>query len=145
MFVFSYRVDYVDSLGRTRRCLKKDLPVFQKQDAELTKQPVASSTSVSYGNFVASSGQDTNEEPKNVLGLEEEARKRQRQLWEEEEEKNRDKSKVHYQDILYQGRIIPNFKKMGKKRIQKCYLKIMTVFRFFFSFFFHLVCRDNTR
>ena len=95
----------MDSFGRTRRCLTKDLKVFQKQDAEINT-PVASSTSVSYGNFVASSGQDTNEGSKNILDLEEEARKRQRQLWEEEEEKNREKSKVHYQDILYQGRII---------------------------------------
>ncbi|XP_046654324.1 coiled-coil domain-containing protein 174-like isoform X1 [Daphnia pulicaria] len=94
-------VDYVDSFGRTRRCLKKDLTVFQKQDAELNKQPVASTTSVSYGNFVAASVQVSNEEP-SILSLDEEARKRQRQLWEEEEEKNRDKSKVHYQDILYQ-------------------------------------------
>ena len=96
----------MDSFGRTRRCLKKkDLKVFQKQDAEMNT-PVASSTSVSYGNFVASSVQETNEGSKNILDLEEEARKRQRQLWEEEEEKNREKSKVHYQDILYQGRII---------------------------------------
>lgn len=29
------RVDYVDALGRSRRCLKKDLPDFQKMDQEL--------------------------------------------------------------------------------------------------------------
>ena len=67
------------------------------------------STSVSYGNFVTSSEPNPNEEPQNILGLDEEARKRQRQLWEEEEEKNRQKSKVHYQDILYQGRIFQSF------------------------------------
>ncbi len=63
-----------------------------------------SSTSVSYGNFVISAEPNPSEESQNNLGLEEEARKRQRQLWEEEEEKNRQKNKVHYQDILYQGR-----------------------------------------
>ncbi|XP_057374445.2 LOW QUALITY PROTEIN: coiled-coil domain-containing protein 174-like [Daphnia carinata] len=95
-------VDYVDSFGRTRRCLKKDLAVFQQRDAELNKQPVASPTSTSYGNFVPSSEQNSGEDPQNISGLDEEARKRQRQLWEEEEEKNRQKNKVHYQDILYQ-------------------------------------------
>ena len=30
-----FRVDFVDSLGRSRRCLKKDLPDLQKQDYEL--------------------------------------------------------------------------------------------------------------
>lgn len=121
---FSCRVDYVDSFGRTRRCLKKDLTVFQKQDAELNKQPLASTTSVSYGNFVAASVQVSNEEP-SILSLDEEARKRQRQLWEEEEEKNRDKSKVHYQDILYQGRIIPIyfFMENKNKQIQKLIFK----------------------
>jgi hypothetical protein len=30
------RVDYVDSFGRSRRCMKKDLPKLQKMDEELT-------------------------------------------------------------------------------------------------------------
>ncbi|KZS11786.1 Coiled-coil domain-containing protein 174 [Daphnia magna] len=95
-------VDYVDSFGRTRRCLKKDLTVFQQRDAELNKQPGASSTTTPYGNFVTSSQQNSSEDPQNISGLDEEARKRQRLLWEKEEEENRQKSKVHYQDILYQ-------------------------------------------
>lgn len=33
-FFFS-RVDYVDALGRSRRCMKKDLPGFQKMDLDL--------------------------------------------------------------------------------------------------------------
>lgn len=77
---------------------------------------------MSYGNFVAASVQVSNEEP-SILSLDEEARKRQRQLWEEEEEKNRDKSKVHYQDILYQGRIIPIYFFMENKQIQKLIFK----------------------
>lgn len=31
----SCRVDYVDALGRSRRCLRKDLPGFQKMDQDL--------------------------------------------------------------------------------------------------------------
>lgn len=34
IFLFS-RVDYVDALGRSRRCMKKDLPGFQKMDLDL--------------------------------------------------------------------------------------------------------------
>ena len=32
------RVDFVDSLGRSRRCLKKDLPDLQRQDEELKER-----------------------------------------------------------------------------------------------------------
>lgn len=32
---FHYRVDYVDFLGRSRRCMKKDLPGLLKMDQEL--------------------------------------------------------------------------------------------------------------
>ena len=35
MLVF-FRVDYVDSLGRSRRCAKEDLPMMKKIDEELT-------------------------------------------------------------------------------------------------------------
>lgn len=92
----------MDTFGRTRRCLRKDLPVFQQQDAELTNQP-KSSTSQSYGNFVRPSEENlTNDQ--NILGLDDEAKKRQRELWEEEEEKNRQKPNVHYQDVLFQGK-----------------------------------------
>lgn len=99
-----FRVDYIDSFGRTRRCLKKDLPSFQQQDAELNKQP--QSTPVSYGNFVKSDEHTANEgDSQNIFSQDEESRKRQRELWEEEEERNRQKTNVHYQDVLYQGRI----------------------------------------
>lgn len=29
------RVDYVDALGRSRKCMKKDLPGFKKMDQDL--------------------------------------------------------------------------------------------------------------
>ena len=92
----------MDTFGRTRRCLRKDLPVFQQQDAELTNQP-KSSTSQPYGNFVRPSEENLTNDP-NILGLDDEAKKRQRELWEEEEEKNRQKPNVHYQDVLFQGK-----------------------------------------
>lgn len=35
--LFVWRVDYVDALGRSRRCMKKDLPDFQKMDQDFGK------------------------------------------------------------------------------------------------------------
>lgn len=32
---FLCRVDFVDALGRSRRCMKKDLPDFKKMDQDL--------------------------------------------------------------------------------------------------------------
>lgn len=97
----------MDSFGRTRRCLKKDLPVYQKQDVELNKAQISTPAPTSYGNFVAA-GEDIVQsgEPQSIRSVDEEARRLQRQLWEEEEEKNRQKPKVHYQDILYQGKVV---------------------------------------
>lgn len=34
-FHFYFRVDYVDSLGRSRRCMKKDLPHLLEMDKNL--------------------------------------------------------------------------------------------------------------
>lgn len=33
--LFLCRVDYVDALGRSRKCMKKDLPDFKKMDQDL--------------------------------------------------------------------------------------------------------------
>ena len=102
-----FRVDYVDSFGRTRRCLKKDLPQFQKQDAELKSSPsTATASTSSYGSFVKASN---DQELQGILGMDDEARRRQRQIWEEEEERNKQKSKLHYQDVLHQGKLIEHF------------------------------------
>ena len=35
-FLVLCRVDYVDGLGRSRRCMKRDLPDFRKMDQSLT-------------------------------------------------------------------------------------------------------------
>ena len=94
-------MDFVDSLGRKRRCLKKDLAYYQQQDEELYKAKPKES-SASYGNFVKPSEESAENE--DVLALDEEARKKQRLKWEEEEAANTMKSNIHYQDILYQGK-----------------------------------------
>ncbi|XP_041638984.1 coiled-coil domain-containing protein 174 [Cheilinus undulatus] len=74
-------VDYVDSLGRSRRCMKKDLPGFQKMDQDLTGKAKASSDK--------------------TLLSEDMRRELQRQEWEREEEEamKRPVGPIHYEDI----------------------------------------------
>ncbi|XP_077307742.1 coiled-coil domain-containing protein 174 isoform X2 [Lithobates pipiens] len=74
-------VDYVDSLGRSRRCMKKDLPDLLKMDKNLQgKKPAAQEKTL----------------------LSEDMRKEmQRQQWEQEEEEalKRPMGPIHYEDI----------------------------------------------
>lgn len=78
-------VDYVDSLGRSRRCMKKDLPSFQRMDLDLnTKGKVPDN--------------------QKTLLSEDMRRELQRQEWEREEEEamKRPVGPVHYEDIRAQ-------------------------------------------
>ncbi|NWR42902.1 CC174 protein, partial [Regulus satrapa] len=75
-------VDYVDFLGRSRRCMKKDLPSLLKMDQEL---------------------QGKRQEPDgNTLLSEDMRRELQRQQWEKEEEEEalrKPMGPIHYEDI----------------------------------------------
>ncbi|XP_040214810.1 coiled-coil domain-containing protein 174 [Rana temporaria] len=74
-------VDYVDSLGRSRRCMKKDLPDLLKMDKNLQgKKPAA--------------------QEKTLLS-EDMRQEMQRQQWEQEEEEalKRPMGPLHYEDI----------------------------------------------
>ncbi|NXU36231.1 CC174 protein, partial [Drymodes brunneopygia] len=74
-------VDYVDFLGRSRRCMKKDLPSLLKMDQEL---------------------QGKRQEPGgNTLLSEDMRRELQRQQWEKEEEEalRKPMGPIHYEDI----------------------------------------------
>ncbi|XP_032370288.1 coiled-coil domain-containing protein 174 isoform X1 [Etheostoma spectabile] len=74
-------VDYVDALGRSRRCMKKDLPGFKKMDQDL------------HGKGKASADK--------TLLSEDMRRELQRQEWEREEEEamKRPIGPIHYEDI----------------------------------------------
>ncbi|KAL4655999.1 coiled-coil domain-containing protein 174 [Arapaima gigas] len=74
-------VDYVDALGRSRKCMKKDLPSFQKMDQDLH-------------------GKKCEPEGKTLLS-EDMRRELQRQQWEREEEEamKRPVGPVHYEDV----------------------------------------------
>jgi len=91
-------VDYLDSFGRTRRCIKKDLHLYKQQDAQIQEK--------SYANFVKSNEENTDETQPSNPSLEsafnDEAIKARRLQWEQEEAENVKKSKLHYQDVLYQ-------------------------------------------
>ncbi|XP_036593374.1 coiled-coil domain-containing protein 174 [Trichosurus vulpecula] len=73
-------VDYVDSLGRSRRCMKKDLPSLLEMDKNLKGKPYVSDK---------------------TLLSEDMRRELQRQQWEEEEKEalSRPVGPVHYEDI----------------------------------------------
>uniref|UniRef100_A0A8C2KF60 Coiled-coil domain containing 174 n=1 Tax=Cyprinus carpio TaxID=7962 RepID=A0A8C2KF60_CYPCA len=77
-------VDYVDALGRSRRCLKKDLPDFQKMDQELQNKRVT--------------GADR------TLLSDDMRREMQREQWEREEEEQMKKpvGPIHYENIREQ-------------------------------------------
>ncbi|NXT83538.1 CC174 protein, partial [Zapornia atra] len=79
-------VDYVDFLGRSRRCMKKDLPSLLKMDQELQGKRCSSLRQGLDGNTL----------------LSEDMRKElQRQQWEKEEEEalRRPMGPIHYEDI----------------------------------------------
>ncbi|XP_038131109.1 coiled-coil domain-containing protein 174 [Cyprinodon tularosa] len=77
-------VDYVDALGRSRRCMKKDLPSFMKMDQDLN-------------------GKGTVSSDKTLLS-EDMRRELQRREWEREEEEamKRPVGPIHYEDIRAQ-------------------------------------------
>uniref|UniRef100_W5K3Q5 Coiled-coil domain containing 174 n=1 Tax=Astyanax mexicanus TaxID=7994 RepID=W5K3Q5_ASTMX len=74
-------VDYVDALGRSRKCLRKDLPEFQKMDQDLQSKKVT--------------GADR------TLLSEDMRREMQREQWEREEEEQmkRPVGPIHYENI----------------------------------------------
>lgn len=91
-------VEYTDSLGRTRKCLRTDLEFFKKRDAALAGDLVGDT---------AEQREHNDDEPKSSSESEDELLKTGRQVqqmrdqWEKQEEENKDKSFVHYQDVLF--------------------------------------------
>lgn len=97
-------VEYTDSLGRTRKCLRADLEFFKKRDAALAKD---------FGDYVPENPQThiptPTEDASSSSESEDELLKTGRQIqqmreeWEKQEAENKDKEFVHYQDVLYDG------------------------------------------
>lgn len=83
--------DYVDAFGRSRRCLKTDVPLLMEKDREL-KATCETEDIPSTSNTPFPQGSD-----------EERLRLQMREKWNKEEQQNLEKGDVHYQDILYDG------------------------------------------
>lgn len=109
-------VEYTDCLGRTRKCLKKDLANFQKRDKELSQMAESKEldNSVEDRNTNMESGElpgsDTEvNDVDDLSSTTEPIGTRFKQMldkWDDQEVKNMDKEHVHYQDILFDGEFI---------------------------------------
>lgn len=96
-------VDYVDCLGRSRKCLREDLPFLKEKDAVLARE-------VGQGReekFDAGTECEIVEESgSNSVSFEfpfnsNDTRELMRQKWEKEELELRKKTDIHYQDVLF--------------------------------------------
>ncbi|XP_012234361.1 coiled-coil domain-containing protein 174 [Linepithema humile] len=85
-------VEYKDCFGRTRKCLREDLPHMQKKD-ELIKQEI----------MKGKTDEDGEEENKEQYPIQEKEPEIEimRRKWEEQTQKLADKVDIHYQDILF--------------------------------------------
>lgn len=120
--------EYTDCLGRTRKCLKKDLEFFKKRDSELAKvaterqrenerddeligPPVPSSMSQTW--YVDTKGVDgitskdlplnkpENMENDDNFSMISSKFEEMRSQWEEKERENMNRDQIHYQDVLF--------------------------------------------
>ncbi|XP_018576141.1 coiled-coil domain-containing protein 174 [Anoplophora glabripennis] len=108
-------VDYTDCLGRTRKCLQKDLVHLKSKDEELKKTIEAknkkqTSSEEKFEEDIKTKDEDidkklhedTSDKPQESELLSNDMRRELlRQQWEKEEEDLRNKSNIHYQDILF--------------------------------------------
>lgn len=108
-------VEYVDFLGRTRKCLRKDLEYMKQKDRELSSSVESKrKTSENSQTFVKNSGDGENDNkvdnPEITLSSENELlssdmrRELLRREWEQQEDDLLKKKNVHYQDVLFNGK-----------------------------------------
>ncbi|XP_075226290.1 coiled-coil domain-containing protein 174 [Lycorma delicatula] len=88
-------VDFTDVLGRSRRCLRKDLEYMKQKDDKLAKN-LKPPTPPPLPTDVSSSSAATPEMLSNDMH-----REMMRRKWEEQEKKLLNKTDVHYQDLLF--------------------------------------------
>lgn len=114
-----FRVEYTDCLGRTRKCLKKDLSSFLRRDQDLSKvvearnheqaEMLQENQSNQQREEKNESPEDNSEEIEKILHIPQpddigERFIQQRKQWEEQEVENMQKEFVHYQDVLFDGK-----------------------------------------
>lgn len=105
----SFRVEYTDCFGRSRRIPKEDLAKIKAQDSELSDVVEARSDQVDPSRNAPrtpeSAGEVSESESESEMigppiGLQ---FQKQREEWEKQEHLNTERSEVHYQDVLFDG------------------------------------------
>lgn len=87
-------VEYQDCFGRTRKCLRKDLPKMKEKD-NLIKEEIVEKK-------VENENENNNKTQYKFIPPEKEPEiEIMRKKWEEQEEKLTHKSDIHYQDVLF--------------------------------------------
>ncbi|XP_065175720.1 coiled-coil domain-containing protein 174-like isoform X2 [Sycon ciliatum] len=98
-------VDYVDSLGRSRRCLRKDLPDLKAMDADLSGRPEGATTAAADepdAKKAASSALLPWLKEDATLMSEDMYKELRRQKWEEQERELAERTgPVHFEDIRF--------------------------------------------
>ncbi|XP_017754255.1 PREDICTED: coiled-coil domain-containing protein 174 [Eufriesea mexicana] len=86
-------VEYEDCFGRTRKCLREDLPLMQEKD-QLIKQQIINKKGIDpkTKGIVEQSYDEEEKEPEIEI---------MRRKWEEQTQKLADKVNIHYQDVLF--------------------------------------------
>lgn len=110
-------VEYTDSLGRTRKCLRSDLEFFKKRDETLARdfgdrkeEKVDSSPPRSLNNDKPQAEDDQSDsESEDELLKTGRQIQQMRDQWEQQESENKDKEFVHYQDVLFDGGLLNYF------------------------------------
>lgn len=133
-------VEYVDCLGRSRKCLKKDLELFKKKDdalsAELPNRNAEEKVIIitkymfifvsllklliyfkeSLSWYVDTKGTtESSTEPLdngeiNSVHIDGELKQKMKEQWEVKEKENMQKEFIHYQDVLFDGKLDCFFK-----------------------------------
>lgn len=107
-------VEYTDSLGRTRKCLRSDLDFFKKRDETLArdfgdrkeeKVDLSPSRSPNNDNPQTEDFQSDSESEDELLKTGRQIQQ-MRDQWEKQESENKDKEFVHYQDVLFDGGLL---------------------------------------
>ncbi|XP_076761371.1 coiled-coil domain-containing protein 174 [Xylocopa sonorina] len=86
-------VEYEDCFGRTRKCLREDLPLMQKKD-QLIKQQIINKKGIDPKTKDNVDQYYIEEEKEPEIEI-------MRRKWEEQTKKLADKANIHYQDVLF--------------------------------------------
>ena len=104
-------MDHTDVFGRSRKITKRELRRVKEQDREMSVSESRHEDVRESSRSSSSSGEVSNDSEEETIGpdiglafLE------QKNQWETQEGLNKERSSLHYQDILFDGKIISRFR-----------------------------------